>query len=115
MTNTIRIISTFLTILLFASGCATEMDDPQTVEAIDESSELEAAQGSESTLDPFADLELLAGCSSSQISRAQAHCRSSACGGRGSNGIHWCDTDQIVIRFQCDCRTGADPTTSLLD
>lgn len=116
MTNTIRIIFTFLAILLFAPGCATDTDDLQTDEAIDESAALdpEAALDIPSELDPLSDAASLLGCSNQQIREAQARCRT-LCGSRGSNGIHWCDTDLIVIRFQCDCRTGADPTDSLLD
>ena len=93
-------------------GCATEPD-----ETIDDA-ELKASSFELATKTQIeaANLEILGpetevlfGCSNQQIRSAQAACRNTFCGTRGSNGIHFCDQRPPIVVAQCDCRTGADP------
>ena len=96
-----------------ATGCATSDDAPMD-EAPGGDSRVELA--SPALLEALGlegpEPHILFGCSNRQIRQAQDTCRTFACDGRGSNGIHFCDQRPPNVVFQCDCRTGGDPVLS---
>jgi hypothetical protein len=105
----------FAVTILGAAACASDTDTDQSVDQADiDGSHFELANKSQLDavqLDPLgADTQILFGCSNAQIRSAQAACRNTFCGTRGSNGIHFCDQRPPIVVAQCDCRTGADPT-----
>ena len=116
-------ISLVLAAVLFAGvGCATSSDDStQSTESTVDNSGFTLASEAQieaegldalvaAALDqPALEAQLLFGCSNAQIRSAQAACRSTFCGTRGSNGIHFCDQRPPNVVAQCDCKTGADP------
>jgi hypothetical protein len=109
-------------ILFCGASCATSSDEPtQSAESALDSSGFELASEAQietegldvlvqAALDQQSlDAQILFGCSNAQIRSAQAACRSTFCGTRGSNGIHFCDQRPPNVVAQCDCKTGADP------
>jgi len=95
-----------------AVGCST-IDDESSDQAELDSTNFELASKAQiDALGPDAlgpEAQILFGCSNQQIRSAQAACRNTFCGTRGSNGIHFCDQRPPIVVAQCDCRSGADP------
>jgi hypothetical protein len=109
MAKSTRLIHVVLAMTIFGGvGCSTS-PEADLDETGDDGSSFEL------TTDPAIEAltqgaEILFGCSNAQIRSAQAACRNTFCGTRGSNGIHFCDQRPPIVVAQCDCKTGADPT-----
>lgn len=105
MTNTPRIITAvFSTLLVFATGCATDTDEAEApddeLEAFNEAIHTESITAADK------------GCTKAQLKRGTDACHI-ACSIRKSNGIHYCVHKSGVIKVQCDCKKGNDPILTL--
>lgn len=111
-TNPITVVVLAITLLL-GVGCATDSTDatdPTTMTDGDGAGFHLATEADLEGLNQSTE-EFFVGCSNAQIRDAQAACRNTFCGSRGSNGIHSCDQNlqTRVVCAHCDCRTGEDP------
>lgn len=104
-------------VAFWATGCASS--DESTEESVIAADDSGFRLSTEAEVEAFNlesfellgdDTQQLFGCSNQQIRSAQAACRNTFCGSRGSNGIHFCDQRPPIVVAQCDCTTGADPT-----
>lgn len=110
--STRSICIVFAATMFWGAGCATDSAKPGDEADVDGSSfELATKTQIDSMgLDALGpDTRILFGCSNAQIRSAQAACRNTFCGTRGSNGIHFCDQRPPIVVAQCDCRSGEDP------